>query len=241
MPLHRLLHRLDYPFNEFICDRPGSVIRTMMDVGKQRIPEVNDSAPNRTLITEGVSEDVRWRLQFTPLNAFVGIEWASPRNIGTVLKDADASAIFDVVTAVFDISHIDLMNRAGLRLFSYTDIQHESPLHACLSKLDKGITSVVERSAGEITDVGINFDGKIDGGLTYSLRHGPYFKSEQHKYFELLKEDWELGDVYNFIVDVDFAQSNFRMKGQGPYKWSRALLERAQHLTEGLFKTGSKI
>jgi hypothetical protein len=243
MPLHRLLHRLDYSFNEIICDRPGFIINNMMEASDQRIPEVKDAAANRMLVADVTTEDndVRWRVQVTPLNAYIGIEWKAPREIGNILKDPEVSAAFDVLTKVFEIAQIDLVARAGLRLFSFETINEGEPLQNALGKLERQIVSNVEKFGGKISDLGINFDGSSEDGIKFSVRHGPYFEAEQNRYFDLLKENWEVGKRYNFIADVDFAQANFRMKGQGPYKWSRSLLEKAKNLTDSLLKTGMQI
>lgn len=241
MPLHRLLHRLDYQFNEFISDRPGAVINKMLETGDPRIPEIKDITANRMLVADVATADgdTRWRVQVTPLNAYLAVEWRSPREIGTILRDPEVMAAFKVFVGVFELSNVDLITRAGLRFFAYRNIPGGETLQKSLTKLDPGLLSTVKNFAGEVKDVGINFEGQNDDGIAFSIRHGPYFKSEQHKYFEFLTDHWEAGDSYNYIVDVDFAQTNFRMKGQGPNKWSRALLDRAEHLTNGLFATGT--
>lgn len=243
MALHRLIHRLDYSFNETICDRPGSVINIIMKVGgAERYPEVNDSAPTRNLVADGKAEDgSKWRLQVSPLNMFIVFEWLAPRRIGNILKDPDVKASFDILEAIQKHSQIDETTRAGFRVFSYAHLAGSNVLESTLRRIDPDVVELLTKRAGEIADVGINFDGKTENGLSYSARHGPYFDKEHKKYFDLLKDEQVSGEEnYNFITDIDFAQNNFRIKGQWSYGWCRALLDQANNVTEGLMKTGSK-
>lgn len=238
MQTHRVIYRLDYPFNDKMCDQPGKVIRTIMDGGGERYSEVQDSPLKRMASVEGTTNEGgrRWKLQVAPLYIVLSMEWGEGLVLNELLsvpEFKDALDVIDQLKRVFDVDQID---RAGLRSFLFENIQDVNTLKVFTKQFDEGLITKVKGSLGDINDIALVCEGEGGDSTIYRLSLGPYFEREYSKYLELVSPT-EGFESYNVICDCDLSQKNFRSRGHTSSAWIKTLLPRMKKFERDIGET----
>jgi hypothetical protein len=233
MHTHRILYRLDFPFNDKICDSPGKVIRTIMEVGGEHYPEVGDTPLKRIASAQGSSDGdrIKWQLQVGTLFITLSVEWVvgqKPKNVLSVPEVEDALKLIDELRLKFEV---DQLNRAGFRIFLFDKVENLNTLEKLADQIDGQLATSISAALGEAKDLAIVLQGEGNDGVNFRISIGPCFEHERNRYIEILGHVDDFAS-YNLVCDIDLSQMNFRSKGQTSKAWIKSLTQRITDLEQ---------
>lgn len=246
MRVHRIVFRLDFQRPNFaIIDSPGTVMKTLSDMGEQYWPDFRDESANRRVSTSKVdAEKGTFReMAVEPTHLSVVFESAAGIDLNSVDADETLSTLFKGIHSLCETFKVNDIQRAGIRLSVLGQIKGGTPsLFPLFNKLfDQHLVGSVKESLGDIKDTGIAFDGEGADKLGYHCRFGPFDASEASKYFTATTAKKMTDETSaNLIFDLDIFELKFAMTVSAA-KWSKSPLAKAKQLTSSVEEYLTKI
>lgn len=241
MPVCRLLFRLDFKrVNTDIVDRPGKVMKMLLDAPEQFWSGISDQAQNRTITARHTAADGRaYRHLSVEPTVLSGLIETSA---GIPLKELEKDDIFDTLAATvtnlcseFKISDLA---RFGFRAICLDKIgmNKSGVANAFRSYFEPSVIERTEDSLGPITDYGMAFDGASRDQVSYHFKCGPFDSSETSKYFEQINE---IASDFDTIWDIDLYETDLALERVAFDRWCRpyiAKMDKAVHETTRILK-----
>ena len=81
---------------------------------------------------------------------------------------------------------------------------------------------------GNLSDVGIVFEGKHEDFTKFRVHFGPYSNEESGRYFPTISNYLKTTDEFNLIADIDLYESDFILHSTVSFaKWCNPLIKKA--------------
>lgn len=227
--LYRFIFRVDFDHRYDLADRPGTIIKTILDTADDYWEVVG---PTNNAFQINAAKDIaanrsRSRANFAvDTNAVSGgIEIDEGMELGKFLSDKYlevCNASLDELISKFGIKNL---NRVGIRLFMTGGVARDFDHHReQVAARYKDLAVPLEASAGlEVSDVALILTGKLDHDIQFRLQTGPGAENDINQFLQRKAErPKETTNPHEFAADIDIFQQNINFRGTNLLKWIKA-------------------
>jgi len=234
MPIYRLVFRIDFEPVFDIFDSKGKIMRILLDEkmdDSKFLPDLLEDSKSHAVLAKFTNkdEDIRtFTVEPTSLSAsFESINGAECSALGSHIVFHKFIKLANIFRQEFSINDL---KRCGLRLLHFDTIGiHDcSSIQQFKSIIDNRIAHEIEQTVGNITDIGLAFDGAHDDKTKYHIKFGPYSTDGIDKYFVHIAEKFDETTEHDTIIDIDIYEEDFRINNTVSFiKWCNPIIEKA--------------
>jgi hypothetical protein len=225
----RIVFRLDYDeVNYDFLDRQGTALRILSMVPDNFWSRVGDGTAPRSFAAEFFSDskDVFRNLNTSAMSLDGSIESRSGIALDSIPEHKDFRSMAKILTAFCHEFNVTKLNRCGLRLYCIDTCgdNYVGQFQRFLPLMGSKITPKVETVLGEITDLGLSYDGKATDGIGYRIRLGPFQESDLTKLLGRLRPTMEDEPFYkkaHVSMDLDFFEHDVSFRELTIERWAR--------------------
>lgn len=227
--LYRFIFRVDFDHEYALADRPGTIIKTILNTSKDywevvgptnnpfQINAAREVAANRSRSGANFAVDT---------NAVSGsIEIEEGMELGAFLSDRYLEVCNGCLDELISNFGIKNLNRVGVRLFmtggTASDFDHHREKVAARYK---DLTVPSEGASGlDVSDVAVILTGKLDHDIQFRLQSGPGGENDVSQFLQRkLERVKETTRPHEFAADIDIFQQNINFRGTNLLKWVKA-------------------
>jgi hypothetical protein len=219
-----------------MMDRPGLLIKTIMDAGgtESFFSNLLENPATRETAADFRSDEVTKELKIHPRYIVFDYQNFKISSLSALTDDPNFATLLTIATQVRRTFQIQAELRTGLRLFyvNHVNSDRKATVSRFAEATEKVFCATVSKHLGQPGDYGLSFDGTNPAGVKYHLRVGPFLgESEASRYFQgqVASDSIKTAD---FVCDLDQYQENTKLGAD--LKWWKPLLISANNLVSSI-------
>ena len=235
MSIYRLVFRLDFEPSFQMFDSTGKIMSKLLSEtigGNKFLPDLLERSQGHGVAAKYVNE-TNTEMRMLTIEP-VSIHGAFEISEGVPFEKLEKYVIFEkIIKLVNEFRRdfgIEALTRCGIRFFYLSKINNDNndTINKFNLLFNKKLIETVEKKMGNLSDVGIVFEGKHEDFTKFRVHFGPYSNEESGRYFPTISNYLKTTDEFNLIADIDLYESDFILHSTVSFaKWCNPLIKKA--------------